>query len=86
MTIQKKLTVKKIYTNLKSDLEQCIKFHQYGHPENVTLYFGTDDWDTIQQQLEVICKPFSEYQLAQIEKVISDLHTFYSSNSQTPWQ
>lgn len=84
MTIQKKLTVKKIYTNLKSDLEQCIKFHQHGHPENVTLYFGTDDWNTIQQQLEVICKPFSEYQLAQIEKVISDLHTFYSSNSQTP--
>lgn len=78
MTVQKKLTVKKIYTGLKSDLELCIKFLRHWKPENVELYFWTLDRDEIQNQIDVICKPFSEYQLAQIEKVKSDLHTFIS--------
>lgn len=78
MTVQKKLTVKKIYTGLKSDLQLCIKFMKHGKPENVELYFWTLDRDKIQQQLDVICKPFSEVQKLQIEEVISDLHTFIS--------
>lgn len=78
--------VKEIYKNLKSDLTLCVKYHRRNRPELVREYFGTDKREEIEKQLQVICKPFSEVQKIQIEKVISDLHTFYSSNSQTPWQ
>ena len=48
-------------------------------PENVKEYFWTLERDQIDKQLQVICKPFSYIQKVQIEKVISDLHTFISS-------
>ena len=78
--------VKEIYKNLKSDLTLCVKYHRRNRPELVREYFGTDEREKINEQLQVICKPFSLVQKIQIEGLISDLHTFYSSNSQTPWQ
>lgn len=69
--------IKNIYSNLKSDLILCIKYHRKNKPEMVKEYFGTDNREEIQKQLDVICKPFSYVQRIQIEKVISDLHTFY---------
>lgn len=69
--------VPKIYQTLKDDLKTCIKYHRKNKPDLVKEYFGTDNWDEIQQQLDVICKPFSLIQKVQIETVIADLHKFY---------
>lgn len=69
--------IKNIYSNLKSDLILCVKYHRKNKPEMVKEYFGTDNREEIQKQLDVICKPFSLIQKIQIEKVISDLHNFY---------
>ena len=55
------------------------------HPENVKEYFWTLDRDEIEKQLQVICKPFSYIQKVQIEKVISELHIFISSYTES-WQ
>ena len=86
MKIQNQSRINEIYRYLKSDLIRCVKYHRKFRPDVVREYFGTDKREEIEKQLWVICKPFSEVQKIQIEKVISDLHTFYSSNSQTPWQ
>jgi len=77
VTVSNNERVKEIYSNLKSDLTLCIKYHRRNKPELVKEYFGTDVRNEIQQQLDVICKPFSYVQMVQIGKVISDLHTFY---------
>ena len=69
--------IKNIYSNLKSELIMCVKYHRKNKPEKVQEYFGTDNREEIQKQLDGICKPFSLIQKIQIEKVISDLHNFY---------
>ena len=66
-----------IYSTIKSDLLLCIKYHRKWKPELVKEYFWTDNWEEIQKQLDVICKPFSYIQMVQIGSVISDLHNFY---------
>ena len=71
------VNVGQIYEALKGDLQTCVRFHRRGKPEMVKEYFGTDNWDEIQKQLDVICKPFSFVQKVQIETVIADLHKFY---------
>jgi hypothetical protein len=81
MTLQNQARIKEIYEYLKSDLTQCIKYHRRNKPELVKEYFWTDQRDKINDQLQVICKPFSPIQKIQIEKVISDLHIFYSVNN-----
>lgn len=81
MTIQKEQLIKETYKNLKSDLLLCVKYHRRNKPELVREYFWTDQRDKIEEQLQVICNPFSEVQKIQIEKVISDLHIFYSINN-----
>ena len=83
MTIQKEQLIKETYKNLKSDLLLCVKYHRRNKPELVREYFGTDQRDKIEEQLQVICNPFSEVQKIQIEKVISDLHIFYSINNES---
>lgn len=80
MTLQNQARIKEIYEYLKWDLKRCIKFHRKWHPEYVKEYFNSDNREDIEKQLHVICKPFSDVQKIQIEKVISDLHTFYPSN------
>ena len=82
MTIQNEMRISEIYENLKSDLRLCVKYHRRNKPELVKEYFWTDNWDEINKQLQVICKPFSLIQQIQIESLISDLHNFYSSNTQ----
>ena len=72
MTISNQERIKEIYQNLKSDL--------------VKEYFWTDNWEEIEKQLAVICKPFSVIQKIQIEKVISELHNFYITNSTEEWE
>ena len=84
MTLQNQARINEIYKYLKSDLTQCIKYHRRNKPELVKEYFWTDQRDKINDQLQVICKPFSPIQKIQIEKVISDLHIFYSVNN-NPW-
>lgn len=81
MTLQNQTRINEIYKFLKSDLTQCIKYHRRNKPELVKEYFWTDQRDKINDQLQVICKPFSPIQKIQIEKVISDLHIFYSVNN-----
>ena len=81
MTLQNQTRINEIYKYLKSDLTQCIKYHRRNKPELVKEYFWTDQRDKINDQLQVICKPFSPIQKIQIEKVISDLHIFYSVNN-----
>lgn len=81
MTLQNQARINEIYKFLKSDLTQCIKYHRRNKPELVKEYFWTDQRDKINDQLQVICKPFSPIQKIQIEKVISDLHIFYSVNN-----
>ena len=81
MTLQNQTRINEIYKFLKSDLIQCIKYHRRNKPELVKEYFWTDQRDKINDQLQVICKPFSPIQKIQIEKVISDLHIFYSVNN-----
>jgi len=81
-----KMTVKKIYTNLKSDLQLCINFIKEGKPELVKMYFWTNKWEEIANQLEVICKPFSEVQFIEIEKLVSELHSFFISKQTTGWE
>ena len=85
MTISNEARIKEIYENLKSDLILCNKFMRKKHPENVEAYFWTLERDKINEQLQVICKPFSYVQKVQIGKVISDLHTFISSYHEQ-WQ
>jgi hypothetical protein len=80
--LQKEQLIKDTYKNLKSDLLLCVKYHRRNKPELVKEYFWTDQRDKINDQLQVICKPFSEIQKIQISKVISDLHTFYSINNE----
>ena len=83
MTIQQNQTrIKEIYEYLKSDLKRCVRYHRRNQPELVREYFNTDKWEEIEKQLQVICKPFSDIQKIQISKVISELHTFYSSNKE----
>ena len=72
-----KVDVGEIYQTLKGDLKACVKFHRKGRPEMVKEYFGTDNWDEIQKQLDVICQPFSLIQKVHIETVIAELHKFY---------
>ena len=81
MTLQNQARIKEIYEYLKSDLTQCIKYHRRNKPELVKEYFWTDQRDKINDQLQVICKPFSPIQKIQIERLISDLHIFYSVNN-----
>lgn len=81
MTLQNQTRINEIYKYLKSDLTQCIRYHRRKKPELVKEYFWTDQRDKINDQLQVICKPFSPIQKIQIEKVISDLHIFYSVNN-----
>lgn len=82
MTIQKEVLITETYKNLKSDLKLCVKYHRRNKSELVKEYFWTDNWEEINKQLQVICKPFSLIQQIQIESLISDLHNFYSSNTQ----
>jgi hypothetical protein len=84
MTLQNQARINEIYKYLKSDLTQCIRYHRRNKPELVKEYFWTDQRDKINDQLQVICKPFSPIQKIHIEKVISDLHSFYSVNN-NPW-
>jgi hypothetical protein len=84
MTLQNQARINEIYKYLKSDLTQCIKYHRRNKPELVKEYFWTDQRDKINDQLQVICKPFSPIQKIQIERLISDLHIFYSVNN-NPW-
>ena len=84
MTIQKEALITDTYKNLKSDLKLCVKYHRRNKPELVKEYFWTDQRDKINDQLQVICKPFSPIQKIQIERLISDLHIFYSVNN-NPW-
>lgn len=51
-----------------------------GKPEYVKLYFGTNKRQEIADKLEVICRPFSEYQFAEVEKVIHELHSYFITN------
>lgn len=81
MTLQNQTRINELYKYLKSDLTQCIKYHRRNKSELVKEYFWTDQRDKINDQLQVICKPFSPIQKIQIEKVISDLHIFYSVNN-----
>lgn len=81
MTLQNQTRINEIYRFLKSDLEKCIKYHRRNKPELVKEYFNSDNRDDIESQLQVICKPFSPIQKIQIERLISDLHIFYSINN-----
>ena len=69
--------VSDIYSNLKSDLQLCIKYHRRNKSELVKEYFWTDKWEEIEKQLQVICKPFSDIQKIQISGLITELHNFY---------
>lgn len=84
MTIQK-MSVKKIYSNLKSDLERCIELLDADRPELVAEYFWTTKRSEIADKLAVICQPFSEYQFAEIEKLIAELHSYFISKK-GKWQ
>ena len=86
MTISNQERIKEIYQNLKSDLTLCVKYHRKGKSDLVKEYFWTDNWEEIEKQLAVICKPFSVIQKIQIEKVISELHNFYITNSTEEWE
>ena len=86
MTISNQERIKEIYQNLKSDLTLCVKYHRRNKPELVKEYFGTDQWEDIEKQLAVICKPFSVIQKIQISKVITELHNFYITNSTEEWE
>jgi hypothetical protein len=82
MNVQNEMT-KQIYTNLKSDLKLCNKFMRKQQPEKVKEYFWTLERDKINEQLQVICKPFSLIQKIQIERLISELHTFISNYNES---
>ena len=86
MTISNQERIKEIYQNLKSDLTLCVKYHRKGKSDLVKEYFWTDQWEDIEKQLAVICKPFSVIQKIQISKVISELHNFYITNSTEEWE
>jgi hypothetical protein len=36
--------------------------------------------------LSVICQPFSEYQFAEIEKLIAELHKYFISKPNEEWE
>lgn len=78
MTIQNEMRISEIYENLKSDLRLCVKYHRRNKSDLVKEYFWTDQREEIEKQLQVICKPFSPIQKIQIERLVSDLHNFYS--------
>lgn len=82
MNVQNEMT-KQIYTNLKSDLKLCNKFMRKQQPEKVKEYFWTLERDKINDQLQVICKPFSLIQKIQIERLISELHIFISNYNES---
>ena len=77
--------VSDIYSNLKSDLQLCIKYHRRNKSELVKEYFWTDKWEEIEKQLQVICIPFSVIQKIQISGVITELHNFYIQPT-TEWE
>lgn len=79
------MSVKKIFSRLRADLTKCIEYIKAWEPEMVQVYFGTKSRNEIKAKLDVICKPFSEYQFAEIEKVISELHSYFITN-QKQWQ
>ena len=77
MTVSNQTRINEIYRYFKSDLTNCVKYFRRWKPELVKEYFWTLERDKIEQQIQVICKPFSDIQNIQISKVITDLHTFY---------
>ena len=77
MTVSNQKRISEIYKNLKSDLTLCVKYHRKNKSDLVKEYFWTDNWEEIEKQLSVICKPFSVIQKIQISKVITELHNFY---------
>lgn len=85
MTVQK-MSVKKIFSRLRADLIKCIEYIKAWEPEMVQVYFGTKSRNEIKAKLDVICKPFSEYQMYEIEKVISELHSYFISKSKAEWE
>ena len=84
MTLQK-MPVKKIFSRLRADLTKCIEYIKAWEPEMVQLYFGTRSRNEVKSILDVICKPFSEYQIYEIKKVISELHSYFISKN-GKWQ
>lgn len=86
MTISNQERIKQIYRDLKSDLTLCIKYHRKHKSDLVKEYFWTDNWEEIEKQLTVICKPLSVIQKIQISKVITELHNFYITNSTEEWE
>ena len=86
MTISNQERIKQIYRDLKSDLTLCVKYHRKGKSDLVKEYFWTDQWEEIEKQLAVICKPLSVIQKIQISKVITELHNFYITNSTEEWE
>ncbi len=84
MTLQK-IPVKKIFSRSRADLTKCIEYIKAWEPEMVQLYFGTRSRNEVKSILDVICKPFSEYQIYEIKKVISELHSYFISKN-GKWQ
>jgi hypothetical protein len=85
MTVSNQTRINEIYRYFKSDLTNCVKYFRRWKPELVKEYFWTLERDKIEQQIQVICKPFSDIQKIQISKVITDLHTFII-NQLSQWQ
>lgn len=81
MTIPQ-MRVEDIYSNLKKDLQLCVKYQRKNRPEMVKEYFWTDKWDEIEKQIQVICQCFSTVQKIQLERVITELHNFYITNDE----
>jgi hypothetical protein len=86
MTLSNQTRINEIYKYFKADLTRCIKCFRRWRPEIVKEYFWTLERDKIDQQIQVICKPFSDIQKIQISKAISDLHTFFINNQLSEWQ
>lgn len=80
------MTVKKIYSRLRSDLSKCIEYLELDLPDRVYEYFGTKSWEKMENQLSVICQTFSEYQLSEIEKLKAELHNYFISKQGKEWE
>jgi hypothetical protein len=71
---------------LRADLDKCIEFLELDMPEKVAEYFWTKSWNEINQKIDVIIQPFSEYQKAGIEEKKAELHKYFISNKKSKWE
>lgn len=85
MNENKGLTIKKVYTRLKNDLELCIYFCKRWELELVHQYFNNKDANKFSEILKPLKDSLYELQRIEIEKLEDELLTYFNTKPLKKW-